>query len=389
MDKRIARELIKSRKAVREKYQSLKSAASTTQSELEQTYRPITQPLQQLISTITKTEPIDLDLKEEPLFPKTTYYQTSTPQKIGRKRTGKTPALPTELPSFFDASIPSVSQYPSVQETSVIAESTPPSNRENTSSDGTLENLNLSNILEQTRQSVQAYVGTPAYQEWLDDFHELPRTYIDQGVRDTNHLFDHNYGIVHDYESNKFLLGLTGRPVEIINEDIKVENIQYTGTPGLYELLFKKDPVGYKQEDLDNYMDILARTNAYRRNHDPNEQVQGTGSPKYVSIIGPYLQKKGITKSKGYKDPMQRLAEAFAKPKPPYRQTRQRETVRSGTGITLKVNKADTDYVYWDNINELVDRLRLLLGSVAAGHTGHNNEIISIIEELKEAKVII
>lgn len=43
---------------------------------------------------------------------------------------------------------------------------------------------------------------------------------------------------------------------------------------------------------------------------------------------------------------------------------------------------------YWNDPNELVDRLRLLIASKSAGHSGHNNEIISIIEELREHKII-
>lgn len=46
-------------------------------------------------------------------------------------------------------------------------------------------------------------------------------------------------------------------------------------------------------------------------------------------------------------------------------------------------------YTYWDDPNELVDRLRLLMASQAAGHTGHTNEIISIIEELRESKIVV
>ena len=44
--------------------------------------------------------------------------------------------------------------------------------------------------------------------------------------------------------------------------------------------------------------------------------------------------------------------------------------------------------MYWDDPNELVDRLRLLISSTTAGHNNHNNEIISLIEELKEANII-
>ena len=40
------------------------------------------------------------------------------------------------------------------------------------------------------------------------------------------------------------------------------------------------------------------------------------------------------------------------------------------------------DYIYWDGPNELVDRLRLLLASRAAGSLSYINEIIFIIDEL-------
>lgn len=115
--------------------------------------------------------------------------------------------------------------------------------------------------------------------------------------------------------------------------------------------------------------------------------MQGNSSHKYVTIIGPYLQRKGITKTKTI-TPLERLTEAFAKPKAPFRTSRMSD-VQKGKGLTLKINKSNTDYVYWDNINELVDRLRLLLASTDAGNTAHNNEILSIIEELREAKVIL
>ena len=39
-------------------------------------------------------------------------------------------------------------------------------------------------------------------------------------------------------------------------------------------------------------------------------------------------------------------------------------------------------------MNELVDRLRLLLASQAAGNPSHTNKIISIIEQLREAKIV-
>jgi hypothetical protein len=52
---------------------------------------------------------------------------------------------------------------------------------------------------------------------------------------------------------------------------------------------------------------------------------------------------------------------------------------------SLKLQKHNL--VYWDNPNELIDRLRLLLASQAAGNTSVSNEILSIFEELYEAGI--
>lgn len=45
-------------------------------------------------------------------------------------------------------------------------------------------------------------------------------------------------------------------------------------------------------------------------------------------------------------------------------------------------------YEYYDNPNELCDRLRLLLASKRAGNTNHDQEVNSIVEELRERGII-
>jgi len=46
--------------------------------------------------------------------------------------------------------------------------------------------------------------------------------------------------------------------------------------------------------------------------------------------------------------------------------------------------------MHWDDLNELVDHLWLLEASRQnAGHNAHDNEMLSIIEELREAGIII
>lgn len=46
------------------------------------------------------------------------------------------------------------------------------------------------------------------------------------------------------------------------------------------------------------------------------------------------------------------------------------------------------DYIYFDDPNELCDRLKLLISSKASGNTNHQREINSIIEELRENDII-
>ena len=53
------------------------------------------------------------------------------------------------------------------------------------------------------------------------------------------------------------------------------------------------------------------------------------------------------------------------------------------------LNNNKIDYVHWDDPNELMDCFWLLDASCQAGHNTHDNEILSIIEELRETGFII
>jgi len=64
-----------------------------------------------------------------------------------------------------------------------------------------------------------------------------------------------------------------------------------------------------------------------------------------------------------------------------------------GTGINKSVDLPrtmtlnDNKTIHWDDPNEIVDRLWLLEASRQAGHNGHDNKILSIIEELRETRL--
>lgn len=160
-------------------------------------------------------------------------------------------------------------------------------------------------------------------------------------------------GVKHNAVEDKFGIGdslLDFKGNNIILKKSNQPSFEYEGTVGLYELLFKRNPQGYSEKDRKNYIDILKRTNAVRRQNDPNQQINGSRAVKYTRIIGPAL--------------------------------------KTGKGLFMDFISKKLEYRHWDYPNELVDRLKLLIASEHAGNTGVHNEIISIVDALREANLI-
>lgn len=189
--------------------------------------------------------------------------------------------------------------------------------------------------------------------EYFEQYPSLAKYYI-TGLYNKSKNLDKTYGVRLDLETNKFYVGSMELHVGP-KAEINIGNKMYHGKQGLYELLFMKDPKGYDDQDLHDYKDILEASSAHRRNYDPLSQFSGTRSSKYTKVIKPLFKSQP----------------------------------RSGEGISMVYNEKPIEYVYWDDVNELVDRLRLLNASKGAGNTdSHDNEILAIINELREAGVI-
>lgn len=177
------------------------------------------------------------------------------------------------------------------------------------------------------------------------------KKYLSMIIQDSP-LLDKSYGVYFDTESSEFKIG--SLILTFSGNNFSINGVDFVGTPGLYELLFLKQPnkSNYTISDLNNYMNILQMSNAYRLNFKDGARIKGNSSFKYKTIIKPFLKR------------------------------------HSGSGL-MNIPKDDVDYIYWDDPNELVNRLRLLLGSQQAGNNMHTNEIMSIIEELREAKIVV
>ena len=61
-------------------------------------------------------------------------------------------------------------------------------------------------------------------------------------------------------------------PVVIIDNNIVVDDEEYEGTPGLWELIVSKNPDDniYTNDDYDNYARLMLKTNTLYRDNNPN-----------------------------------------------------------------------------------------------------------------------
>ena len=178
----------------------------------------------------------------------------------------------------------------------------------------------------------------------------------------TKKNIDLTYGLY--AEEGKFKIG--DKFITIENNNIKINNITFKGTPGFWELVTSKDPKEYTDDDLEDYQKLIILTNTAYRNNNPTQNYPKSGnSNKWKNIIKPIWE--AIQKQKDEEE-YKEFVEPDYDPQP------------GTSGDGLKILPSDP--------NVLIDRFDLLFSSQKAGHTGVKNEIVAILDELKRQGVI-
>ena len=168
-------------------------------------------------------------------------------------------------------------------------------------------------------------------------------------------------------QQGKFKIG--NQKVNIEDNDIKIGDIIFEGTPGFWELVTSKDPENYTEEDLDKYQRLVILTNtAFQGNNPENNKAKSSRSPKWKNIIKPIWEQIKKQKEEEYKEFEEEYEED------------EEYTLSPTKGTGLKILPSDP--------NALIDRFDLLFSSKKAGHTGVRNEIVSILDELKRQGVL-
>ena len=184
-------------------------------------------------------------------------------------------------------------------------------------------------------------------------------------------------------KNGKFYIG--NKLAVIDNNDLIVGKYEYEGTPGLWELITSKNPdkSKYGEEDLEIYAKLLIRSNALRRNYDPdNKRPLSSPGNKWKKLLSPIWKNKHLFKEEEAEE-----EEEDDDPQPS----------TSGTGLSVAgpatprsegLRGTGLPKILPSDPNALIDRFDLLFSSKKAGHTGVRNEIVSILDELKRQGVL-
>lgn len=325
---------------VRRKYLALKLGRIETDESLKRMFKPVSEPLEKLVGQMTQAS-LPLPNKIEQI----TQTSPSLPNKV---------ITPVKYTKTTDTSFEQPKKKFRSQSVFADLDVNPDPEEEVFSHEPEAVADDADDVFNTTATARAQFQemrrkSLPAVELYLESYPEIARAYIEGFLADTKNEYDTTYGLHINSVTNKVMLG--SKELQIgEKDDIIIGDRKFPGTRGLYELIFKRKPNEklIKSNDEDNYSSILKLTSAHKRDYHPSRQVKGAATLKYKKYIQPTLSKP-----------------------------------RSGQGYMVNSATAP-QFVYYDDPNELVDRLRLLIASGLAGNDAHRNEIESIIEELRE-----
>lgn len=220
-------------------------------------------------------------------------------------------------------------------------------------------------------------------------------------------LDDKLYGV--NNQHGKWYVGQF--PINFSSTGIQVSGKTYPATKGLISLLTRKQPRDYSNSDLDSYIQILKNTNHHLTRNGQN--IKFRKGNKYENVIKKCFPEFSQTTSSSTPLGTSRMARSVSfednEDTSLYNELEKSiHTVddmisklqKKGRGsisnhMLLERNKVIKDgelknnYHYWDDVNELVERLYLLHMSKQAGNNSVINEILDIELELREGGFIV
>lgn len=329
----LKRQLVEATDSIRKKFRSIKNKEIENRAALEQIYEPVIKPLKEISSATTMRA-----MKQSPSL------------------------------EVKHAAVPIKSE----EQSKICSESTPYTRRDSDNDANKTAEISFMDT-----PSSSTFVTSPESDTSISYDGVQMQTMVEKHIqllRSGSSKYDTEYGVRIDGRTGKLLIGkleirFPNGNIDLWNQKKKVAN--YKGSPTLYNILFLKQPtilnnlsINYDDREIQIYKEILEVSKAPYNSYDKRKGLNDKHSRKYREIIKPLLLYKMAMLS------------------------------HSGHGLlptvpTMKLlDGKGVNYVYWNKPKELVDRLRVLWSSKLAGHSGHDNEIMSLVEELREEGII-
>ena len=386
------------RKNIKNKHQALQRQIADSTELLEKQWKPVSEPLKTLLEEHDETElqnnkinerkrKINRDADEHT---PTKQFILTPEQGVKRKQKLNVPAQ-EDYERDYEYDDGNADLPPSKRLAAMINERDPGEMEyedQNEEGDQRSDEMQYEEIYE-TQPTAESLLKTPTGRNLAKQFIErhfkgnLAKDYFLKLIKG-GRTVDHTYGV--RIEGDDWMIG--DKKIEVDESDLIINDKRYSGTRGLYELIFMNspNPYIYTEEDLKNYGYILNDTNVYRVNYSASGNKRSNRGHKYLKIIAPIINQQEGNSSTGSglnKKPRERKPSSQAVAINPM--TTLADTILPPTEAKgLVLTEKNPEYIYFDDPNELVDRLRLLYGTSDAGNNGCKNEINSIIEELLE-----
>ena len=127
-----------------------------------------------------------------------------------------------------------------------------------------------------------------------EDVHYVNELALEYLMKYMSNEADRTFGI--KTKDRKLIIGdsnimIDGSDIEVLDSDGKVKE-KYKGTRGLWSLIVDKTPREYDYEDLDNYKDLLKKTNAMYRGADPNKPTPAATTGTKFNLIKTFWEEE-------------------------------------------------------------------------------------------------
>lgn len=358
-EKELKADIVRAAASIRKKYRELQQGIMAEETEVKRRYEPLLKPLETIIDLTKSKDDGASDQEDAKITQGPEKGQVIVPRFAGRKH--KLKNAKSILSTMGKRSVKKTERRaPARVGADMMQQESKPGT--STSKEEVYESIESGDDNEESFR---------VFRNYIEKFGPLTQAYMWASLTGNQHAFDRYFGVNFDPRAVKWTIG--NKEIMFDKDDFihLGENQFFMGTRGLFELMFKRFPdiSIITERDKQNYEKILLISSAHKQANNPNAPLKSGRSDKFKKIIS---QLPGLFKEEEALDEDEYEGD---------------KTLIGSSYLPVTNNKID--YVHWNDPNELVQRLALLLASEEAGNRGHKIEIASLEEELREEGIIV